>query len=380
MRKKVEPKKILLIANQQIGDVLLSTPLLHVMRLAWPFALIDVLVYQNTAGILAGNPDCNDVITIAPRPSLKGYWQLLKRIFRRYDIAVTTQGNDRAHQYLLLAAPTRYGLIPDMSNHHRWKRAFCRAYTLLDNQLHTVMQNNLLATAMGIPLAINSHLAIVVPKQSLKAELSALDKLNDLLGFDIYHTDYVVIHPRPMWQYKRWTDDGWRSLLQHIIASGKRVVLTGGPLAEEQDYCEQLANLNTSNCVSVAGKTDFAILTTLLQNANAYVGPDTVTTHLAAACATPTLAIFGPSNPVKWGPWPFNHHTRHSPWKNTAALQSVGNVILLQGVGDCVPCHKAGCDNHNNSESRCLNELPAHRVITAFNALLSDLPVSPLVA
>lgn len=367
------PKKVLLIANQQIGDVLLSTPLLRAMRLAWPHAVIDVLVYENTAGILAGNPDCNGIISVAHRPNLRGYWQLLNKLFRRYDVAVTTQGNDRAHQYMFFSAPIRFGLIPDLRKSTRLKRMACSAWTLLDEvHLHTVSQNNLLALKMGIAPCYD----IVPPKDN-----DARNALSELLQFNIETTPYVIIHPRPMWQYKRWTDEGWQTLISGLITMGKKILVTGGPSVEEQVYCADLANLYSNTVISIAGQTSFAELATLLVYAEAYIGPDTVTTHLAAACGTPTLAIFGPTNPVKWGPWPKSSQSETSPWQAIAPLQKIGNVTLLQGLGDCVPCHLAGCENHNNSYSQCLDELPANRVIEAFKGINNNFrKIIPILA
>ena len=114
-------------------------------------------------------------------------------------------------------------------------------------------------------------------------------------------------------------------------------------------------------------------MSALLTQSKLYIGPDTATTHLAAACGTPTLAIFGPTNPVKWAPWPFGCHEEKSPWQRySSKYQLVNNVMLLQGRGDCVPCHKAGCNNHNNSHSQCLDDLPVGRVIEALAVLLKS--------
>jgi heptosyltransferase-3 len=356
------PGAILLVANQQIGDVLLSTALLHDMRLAWPEATIDVLVFKNTAGILAGNPDCNKIIEVSHRPAVAEYWQLIRRIFRRYDLAVTTQGNDRAHQYAFLAAPNRVGLIPDMTRRNAWKRFLCKAWVLLDDAgTHTVAQNAEIARAMGIP----QHYELVPP-----SEPDTSETLDGLLNFDWHQQAYVVVHPFPMWRYKRWTDEGWRALIKHLVANDKRVVITGGNREEERTYCDSLANDYAENVISIAGKTSFSNMATLLSNAAAYVGPDTATTHLAAACGKPTLALFGPTNPVKWAPWPKGCTTVPSPWKMIAPSQHIGNVLLLQGLGDCVPCHQEGCDRHKESESRCMNEMPAGRVIVALETLL----------
>lgn len=363
------PKKVLLIATQQIGDVLLCTPLLKSMRVAWPDAVIDVLVYRNTSGILKGNSDCNNVIESDNHPTFSAYLKLLKTIFRKYDLAVTTQGNDRAHQYAFLAGKKRVGLIPNLKKKHWWKKLSCMRWSLLDeDNTHTVVQNLLLADLMGI----ERQYALTPPKLG---STDSITRLNQLLNFNLTETTYTIIHPLPMWQYKRWTDSGWIALIQHLINLGQRVIITGGPAIAEQNYAQHLTEhfveSTTGFVTSLAGKTSFAEMSALLNHAVAYVGPDTATTHLSAACGTPTLAIFGPTNPVKWAPWPMGYHENKSPWQRySSAYQMVSNVLLLQGHGECVPCHKAGCDDHNNSHSQCLDTLDANRVIQAFRRLI----------
>ena len=66
------PSRILVISLRRIGDLLLTTPLIRSLRRAWPDSSIDVLVFANTAGILAGNPDINRVITMPERPTMGG--------------------------------------------------------------------------------------------------------------------------------------------------------------------------------------------------------------------------------------------------------------------------------------------------------------------
>ena len=368
---KAPPKKVLLIATQQIGDVLLCTPLLKSMRMAWPNAIIDVLVYKNTSGILAGNADCNNVIESDNHPDLSAYLKLLKTIFKQYDLAVTTQGNDRAHQYAFLAGKTRVGLIPNLNRKHWWKKISCKRWSLLEEEnTHTVVQNLLLADLMGI----NRQYELTAPNLS---SADALLRLNQLLNFSLLDTAYTILHPLPMWQYKRWTDAGWITLIQHLLDKGHQVIITGGPAIAEINYGENLAQTfldsPTGKVISLVGKTSFAEMSALLTQSKLYIGPDTATTHLAAACGTPTLAIFGPTNPVKWAPWPFGYQHQKSPWQRySSKYQLVNNVMLLQGRGVCVPCHKAGCDNHNKSHSQCLDDLPVERVIEALAVLLKS--------
>ncbi len=67
-----DPSRILVISLRRIGDLLLTTPLIRSLRRAWPNAEIDVLVFANTAGIVAGNPDINRVIAMPPTTDAGG--------------------------------------------------------------------------------------------------------------------------------------------------------------------------------------------------------------------------------------------------------------------------------------------------------------------
>ncbi|HSH98057.1 MAG: glycosyltransferase family 9 protein [Methylophilaceae bacterium] len=359
------PRKILFIATRQIGDVLLSTPLLRTLRLAYPDAIIDALVYTNKGGMLEGNQDCNKIIESDEHPNLAGYWDLIKRTFRRYDLAVIAQPSDRAHQYGFIAAWKRIGLVPNTSSQSFIKRSLLAGWRLLDNvYTSTVVQNLALAECLNI----QKQYQVAAPHNP-----AAESVIDTLISFNWRNEPFIVLHPFPMWQYKRWTDEGWESLIRYLISKKLHIILTGGNALQELEYCAQLAAKYELNVISIAGKTSFGTISKLLEHAIAYVGPDTATTHLSAACGTPTLALFGPTNPVKWGPWPKYYASENSPWTMAAPYQKNGNVLLLQGLGDCVPCHQEGCDRHKNSESNCMNELPASRVITALEILLTPI-------
>jgi heptosyltransferase-3 len=188
------------------------------------------------------------------------------------------------------------------------------------------------------------------------------------IPFDMDVQPYVVLHAYPMYLYKAWRQDAWIDLAGWLQQNGMRIVLTGGNDPTEMANVEALQQLMPAGTVNVAGKLGFSEVAYLLSKARAYVGPDTVVTHLAAAVGTPTVALFGPSNPVKWGPWPRGYNKSEGPYR-MVGTQHVGNVVLLQGQGDCVPCMEEGCDRHTNSLSRCLQELPATSVMTALSQL-----------
>jgi heptosyltransferase-3 len=101
-----------------------------------------------------------------------------------------------------------------------------------------------------------------------------------------------------------------------------------------------------------------------------YIGPDTGITHLAAATNVPVIALYGPTNPVKWTPWPYGFEQSVNPFEKIGS-QTVNNVFLLQGEKPCVPCHLEGCDRHQKSRSACLDELSSERVKETIHLILN---------
>ncbi|MDQ6684296.1 MAG: LPS core biosynthesis protein, partial [Pseudomonadota bacterium] len=116
----------------------------------------------------------------------------------------------------------------------------------------------------------------------------------------------------------------------------------------------------------------------LLARAALYVGPDTSTTHLAAAVGVPIVSVFGPTNPLRWAP--LGHDApatgrRPAFARYSEQTQRRGRVILLQGPGACVPCGRAGCEDRNESHSACLEAIGAQRVIDAIESVLEQCPL-----
>ena len=358
---KYPAQRILLIATRQIGDVLLVTPLLRSLRQAYPQAIIDILVYDNKGGMLAGNPDYNTLISVAEHPHFSQYKRLLTQIFRCYDLAISTLAGDRPLIYTLLAAPTRIAVVPPPRWQDTWKRWLIHAWTELDNyQTHTVIQNLRLADLLAIP----RHYPLILPQSP-----HANEKLNQLLPGSWQTQTFAVLHLLPMWHYKRWTLTGWKQLIQYLIQSGLRVILTGGSSQAEQAYLSQVLLNKPDTVTNLAGKLSFAEVAQLIKASQIYIGPDTAVTHLAAATGVTTIALYGPTNPLKWAPWPYGYATDSTPFQRQGT-QRINNVWLVQGIGDCVPCHQEGCYHHKQSYSRCLEGLTAAAVIQILKTVL----------
>lgn len=354
--------RILVICTRRLGDVLLSTALLRSIRAAWPDCPLDVLTNAGSAIVLAGNPDIDRVLTIADRPRALEFLRIAARLFRRYALAVCALPNDRQQVLAFLAAPLRVSAVPLTKDPGaRWKRWLAAAWATVDlSRRHALVQYLLLADCLRIPRVTE----VIPPYAPLPPECTP-------------RGPYVVLHPRALFRYKAWTETGWAALGAALAARGLQVVFSGGPAADEVAYVERVARDAASQApgavTSLAGRLRFGETATLIRGARLFVGPDTSITHLAAATGVPTIALYGPSPPRTWGPWPAGYaEAVDSPWVSRAPLQHRGNVWLLQGITDCVPCMQEGCERHLDSRADCLDQLPAARVIAVADAALRD--------
>lgn len=356
------PQRILVVVTRRIGDVLLATPLIRSLKRAWPQADIHALVFRGTAGVLAANPDLSQVIEIPERPGLVEHLRLYTQIFRRYDLALSMQPGDRPTLYAWAAGRQRLGLQPAVG--HSWRKSLLTQWVAYDDlDTHTVRMNLALAELLDIPPLAEVVAAYDDADRTVLAQLWPEREAHP----------YAVLHPYPKFNYKMWTPQAWCELTAWLQSRGLAVALSGGPGADERAYVDALA-ARLPAARNLCGRLTLGQTACLLAGASLYCGPDTATTHMAAALNIPTVALFGPSNPVKWGPWPYGQPAGRNPWARVGTQYS-GNVALVQGEAACapgVPCLAEGCERHIESYSLCLQQLPAARVIAAADRLLSQ--------
>ena len=372
-------RRILIIATRQIGDVLCTTPLMRRTRELWPNAVIDVLGYEKTLGMLVGNPDINQVIESPEHPRWPEYKTLTKRIFRKYDFAIVTQPSDRAHIYGLLAASKRVGIVPTSKSHNWWKRLFSLHTVELDywNQ-HVVIER--LRLLDKFRPETDQEAAVRKPLQVSVTPPTVEPLPQDLIDF-VGAGPTIVIHATPMWRFKRWPVEAWAILITGLVESGNKVALTGSSSSQDTTLNLEILeaikahhpDVDFSQVQDFAGRLSLGQTTALLREANAYVGVDTSITHLAAATGVKTIGLFGATAPTNFGPWPKEMETpsnEKSIWgllgkdsEHGSRLQTRGNVIIIQGPGACVPCRKAGCLNKFESHSDCLDNLQPTTVL-----------------
>jgi len=348
------PRRVLIVSLRYLGDALLSTPLAHALRRRWPQCTVDMLVFAGTEGAFEGNADVARVLTVSENASAADTLRRVLSLWRRYDLAVIAQTGTRPFVFGWAAGRRRVGLVSAESGKSWWKRALLQRHATFDALGARVLENQRIAALLGC----EEPPQVVAPSAGW-----GLQDLERELGFDARQR-YAVVHPAPRWRYKQWTREGWHALLRSLVAQGLRVVITGGPGAAERAYLDQLLrDADLPGLQRRDGRWSLAQTADVLRRAALYVGPDTATTHLAAACGTPTVALFGPTDPAIWGPWPAHDG---APYARVAERQRRGNVLLLQNAGfACVPCQLEGCERRRDSRSLCLEQMPPEAVTVA---------------
>lgn len=342
--------KVLVIVCRRLGDVLLATPLVRTLRHGYGNAVIDMLVFRGTEGMLAGNPDIASIITVSTRPSLVEIAALVRRIWRGYDLAISTQAGDRPTFLAFIAGRRRIGLVPTHGGW--WKRLALHRSVRSDADNHRIPELMRLTDILGLAQPAE----IVCPATTA-------------VNVAFPSGRYAVLHANPMFRYRRWSDAGWRKLAGLLAGRGFTVVATGGPSAPERSYLDNLWNAVDVPVLRLDGRLDWGQLTKLLRGAAVYVGPDTSMTHLAAGAGCPTVALYGPASPHRIGPWPVGG--LEAMWAPAGTIQHRGNVWVVQNPLPCLPCEKLGCEGHLESFSQCLDELSVHQVLAAVDQALA---------
>jgi len=374
------PKKVLFIATRQIGDVLVTTPLIKQARELWPEAEFHFLGYRGKLDMLKGNPDIAELIETSDRPGFGEYLSLFNRLFQRYDLAIVTQPSDRAYFYGLVAAFRRVGVLgghpqglteqdkakkSKSDKQNAWKKAICLHTVDVDYFGQHVITEKLRLLEVfykNVQGLFSKPISVVPPVGEVLTPVIASQ----------LRSPYVVVHPGPLTAYKRWPLAYWQNLVTWLTQQGWQVVLSASPAKQDlqlnQDIVSLLDEATRQNVVNVAGKLSIPQARSLIQGAHLYIGVDTSITHLAAACNIPTVALFGPTPPSNFGPWP-NGFIGKQPYQLRARTQTIGNVTILQGPGECVPCRKAGCEDRADSRSECLDLLEPNQVIEAIQKI-----------
>lgn len=302
-------QRILVIKLRHFGDVLLMTPLLSTLRANYPNALIDVLVYDGTEAMLAGNRDVYLTYTVdrnlkhqrlkAQYRGEQALWNSLRT--GHYDLVINLSDQWRAALYCRFLKPTfSLGFRYPKRNNRLWRSCHSLLVDVADSSQHTVLNNLAILAPLALPRIITT-----VTQAWRQCDVDEIDRLSRRHCL----TDFVLIQPTARWAFKTWTVEGFSAVINHLTAQGRKVVITGGRSPDEASMISAIMAgcLLPERVVNLAGRLDLPELAVLINRARLFIGVDSVPMHMAAALKTPSVVLFGPSNRAQWAPWQAPH-------------------------------------------------------------------------
>lgn len=340
---------ILIVLLMPIGDTLFATPTIHALRQRYPHARIDALVYPTNRGILEGNPDIDTVLlhpTGQTWPGWLAYLGFLMGLRRAgYDLVMECgpyqwwlSAIARTPRRLALDFPIPLWFIP--TPHRPWVSR------------HAVDSYATLLRDAGV--AVDTSSLVVCPSsQHRQAALRFLEE-----EAIIPTVPLLGIHPggEGFHTLKRWGIDEFARVATALAHTyGATVLVFGG--SDEAELAQAVASRIDGAALSLGGRVSLGVATALLERCFLFVGNDSAPMHMAAAVGTPTLGIFGPSDP-------YNYHPvgRH--------------VAVVRSDLACSPCfHFVGSatvwGGSQCRDNQCLHLLAPNRVVMAAHALLA---------
>ncbi len=347
----------LIIKPSSLGDVIQALPVAWALRALNERARIDWMVMPGCAGVLEGLEPINEVVLFDRRrygrmwrnpAALADFAKFVRRLRKaRYTTVIDLQGLLRSGLLAWLSgARTRIGLAGAREGAGR----FYSHTVPVPGEISSVDRYMLAAEAVGAEAGQERQFDLSISPQHYQA---ACDLLTDH-GFNS-RQQYVVLVPGARWASKRWPVESWASLIACIRRDLDMVpVIIGGP--DERQTAEQIRALDCGPVIDLVGQTSLKVLAAVLEGARVVVTNDTGPMHLASAVGRPVVAIFGPTNVHRTGPYGAGH-------------------VLLEGRADCAPCYSRECCFAGGAEELvCLRRITVGEVVESLNRLREVCP------
>ncbi len=344
-------RKFLVVKPSSFGDVIHALPVATAIAEQMGDAVIDWVVRPEFADAVRAHPAVRRVIIFD-----RGKWgqgsrvlQTLPELFRfisslrreRYDAVLDLQGLFRS---ALMSYLSGAGVRVGFENAREWAPIFyTRKVSVPNVKIHAIERYQLFLGALGleerpldyglrIPDAAGSSLEALLVNAGLRPE-----------------GPLVVLNPNARWETKRWLPERFAALGDRLVAeAGVQVVFVGSQ--SEAASVKQLVSLSRERVANLAGATRLMELAALLQRADLMITCDSGPMHLSAAVATRVLALFGPTDPVRTGPY------------------GPGHRVIAKGI-DCAPCLKRTCSKERRE---CMESITVDEVFEAARRILIE--------
>jgi len=316
--------KILFITLSNIGDVILTLPVLDSLRAAFPESKITVMAGERPKEIFENNPGIERVVVYSKRSKIKEKIKLFNELKKeRFNLVV-----DLRNSFFGVFLPAKHRTSP---------------FAIIPKELKHMKERHLYKIK-------NLKLKIQKPeKPSLYIKPEDEGYINRILKENnISDKDKIImIAPGARSHIKRWSQDKFIELVSNLLKGPEvKVVLVGD--RDDIPIAGYIAKHSGYTLVNLTGRTSILQLAALLKKASCVVTNDSAVLHIAGYMNAPTVAIFGPTNELKYGPW-------------SEIKAAVKKDIF------CRPCEKAQC---RFGTIKCMQLVKVEDVLKAVKGIL----------
>ena len=335
--------KILILKPSSLGDVIHALPVLRLLKLHYPHSKIFWWIDSALAPLLDGDPDLAGVIRFErKRWSKPRFWpEMVRSVLhlraQEFDLVIDLQCLARSGAFAWLA---RGKFLIGLDEVREGARGF---YDL------AAPRKEYLTHAVDWYLAVLPLLGVPVHKQfhwlpARKEVSDALEKkwFGADSKFQTQNAKLILLQPGARWVNKRWPAEHFSELVRLWAKKfpGTRFAVLGGK--EDLALAEKISATAPENILNLCGETSLPEMIEWVRRGDLLVTNDTGPMHVAAALGKPLVALFGPTEPRRTGPY--------------GQLQNVLRLAL-----PCAPCMKPHCVNIQTNE--CLRALPPVMVL-----------------
>lgn len=295
-----EPRKILLVRTDRIGELLLTTPAFCSVRESFPGAEITLVVRPSSSPVVEGNPCIDSIVKLDPDSGLDSLAKRLRFIRflggSGFDMAIIFNPNKFFNIAAFLAGiPVRVG--------YDRKLGFLLTNAIKDRKYlcekHEVEYNLDLVRAAGAG-KLSRKLYFPLAETDERAAERILQQ-NGIAG-----SSFIAVHPGTSNPDKLWPAERFALVCDKMIdASGVKAVLVGGQ--EERRIADEVKAKMHNTAIDLTGRMSLKEFGAFLKRASLLLSCDSGPVHLASAVGTPVVALFGEARPggssKRWGPY-----------------------------------------------------------------------------
>jgi lipopolysaccharide heptosyltransferase I len=310
--------KILILKPSSLGDVVQALPVLRLLKCHLPVSRIHWWIDSGLAPLLEGDPDLEGIVRFErKRWASPRHWPEMFRSIRwlreqRYDWVIDLQCLARSGAFAWLANGK---LLMGLDEVREGARGFYDI-SVRRASFHTHAVDWYLGVLPQLGVPVHNGFTWLPERPEVAAAVTTKWHPNG--------SRWIALQPGARWQNKRWPAEHFAELTRRLAAelSGVRFAVIGG--AQEQPLAEVICRAVPDRCLNLAGTTSLPELIEWLRRCDLLVTNDTGPMHVAVALGKPVVALFGPTEPRRTGPYGQLSHVLNHPLA-------------------CVPCLKSRC-------------------------------------